>query len=202
MSLRDFLPVSSALRRADGDGGRFRPAEPGLLPDFSAGRGGAPGASGASSATLSVRRRVVGANTFSEDGPAAVVPGDSGRVEAGTAGTSAGVASAGRAGEVAARVSGAERRALRRLPGWLEQMLFALVRTGNRRRNLRPVQPELGLDSVKVARNDLTTADVEVVLVKSERRPARMSAECRGRLLRLWWEEGSRRLRRLGNTLW
>jgi hypothetical protein len=90
-----------------------------------------------------------------------------------------------------------------RFPSWVEQFVMALVRPGNRRRGRRPVQTELCFQSVKVARNDLMTADVEVVMGKPARTRARpgMSAACRARVLRLWWTEGIRRLRQLGGTL-
>jgi hypothetical protein len=89
-----------------------------------------------------------------------------------------------------------------RLPVWVEQVLGSLVRPGNRRRGTRPVQTEMSFERVKVARNDLMTADVEVVSVGSgaSGRPARLSAACRARLLRLWWGQGSERWKRLGNV--
>jgi hypothetical protein len=56
------------------------------------------------------------------------------------------------------------------------------------------------LEGVKVVRNDLTTADVEVV-VRREKAEGRLSLACRRRVWRLWWEQGARHLRRLGNLL-
>lgn len=104
-----------------------------------------------------------------------------------------------------AKVTGAGDRSggrVWRLPVWVEQVLSSLVRPGNRRRGTRPVQTEMTFERVKVARNDLMTADVEVVSVGSgaSGRPARLSAACRARLLRLWWGQGSERWKRLGNV--
>lgn len=104
-----------------------------------------------------------------------------------------------------AKVTGAGDRSggrVWRLPVWVEQVLSSLVRPGNRRRGTRPVQTEMTFERVRVARNDLMTADVEVVSVGSgaSGRPARLSAACRARLLRLWWGQGSERWKRLGNV--
>jgi hypothetical protein len=77
-------------------------------------------------------------------------------------------------------------------------MVLSLLRPGNRRRGTREVQGELCFQSVKVVRNDLATADVEMV------NPARwggLSAGCRARLLRLWWLAGVRRLKQLTHVL-
>lgn len=87
----------------------------------------------------------------------------------------------------------------RRLPGWLEQFLLAVFRPGNRRRSTRTVQTEMCFQSVKVARNDLAMSDMEVVVRSPERRT--MSPDCRARVLRLWWDQGTRRLRRWGQNL-
>lgn len=87
----------------------------------------------------------------------------------------------------------------RRLPGWLEQFLLAVFRPGNRRRSTRTVQTEMCFQSVKVARNDLAVSDMEVVVRSPERRT--MSPDCRARVLRLWWDQGTRRLRRWGQNL-
>jgi hypothetical protein len=84
-----------------------------------------------------------------------------------------------------------------RLPGWLEQLILVVMRSGNRRRSARPVQGEFALRSVTVAKNDLMTSDVEVVVRKSER-PKPLSASCRARLLALWWSPVARRLGRWG----
>jgi hypothetical protein len=88
----------------------------------------------------------------------------------------------------------------RRLASWVEQLLLTLVRPGNRRRGSRPVQTEMQFESLKVARNELTTADVEVVIKIPPRREP-LSTDCRRRVLRLWWEEGMRRFRRLSANL-
>lgn len=87
-----------------------------------------------------------------------------------------------------------------RMPRWVEQILLSLLWPGNRRRGTRPVQTEMPFDTVKVARNDLMTADVEVI-VKPKRLESGLSPACRGRVLRLWWGESARRLRKLSNTL-
>lgn len=89
----------------------------------------------------------------------------------------------------------------RRLPEWLEQMILAVFCPGNRRRGTRPVQTEMAFEAVKVARNDLTTADVEVVVRPAAKPPRPLSAGCRTRLLRLWWTEGANRVRKLGGLL-
>lgn len=192
MSLREFLPVSPAVRRPGDGENRFRFAEPGLVPDFSVGRAGTPNGAGAGVRETS---RPAAAPAAAAESP---LPGPMAAPAApAVPGTRA-------AGEIPAtsRRRGEGLRAGRRLPAWMEQVVLLFVRPGNRRRMTRTVQPDLGFESVKVARNDLATADVEVVLVKSGSRPARLSAECRGRLLRLWWDAGSRHLRRWGNTLW
>jgi len=183
MSLREFLPVSPAVRRPGDGENRFRFAEPGLVPDFSVGRTGTPNGAGAGVREAS---RLAAAPEPPAPGPAPTVPGS--RLSGESPAASGRLVEGSRAG--------------RRLPAWMEQLVLLFVRPGNRRRMTRTVQPDLGFESVRVARNDLATADVEVVLVKPGARPARLSAECRGRLLRLWWEAGSRHLRRWGNTLW
>lgn len=125
----------------------------------------------------------------------------------GSAGPSGGTAPVGRAvsdpSRLRVQASGNPKRAARRLPVWLEQWVLALVRPGNRRRGTRPVQTEFRLETVKVARNDLTTADVEVVARPGRGGdvPPRLSLACRRRVLRLWWEQGARQLRRIGNML-
>ncbi|MBL9138600.1 MAG: hypothetical protein JNK85_22215 [Verrucomicrobiales bacterium] len=87
----------------------------------------------------------------------------------------------------------------RRLPGWLELFLLAVFRPGNRRRSTRTVQTEMCFQTVKVARNDLAVSDVEVVVRSPDRRT--MSPDCRARVLRLWWDQGTRHLRRWGQNL-
>lgn len=89
-----------------------------------------------------------------------------------------------------------------RLPVWCEQLVLTLLGAGNRRRGTREVQTEMDFEGLKVARNDLVTSDVEVV-AKPRPSPARvrLSAACRARVLRVWWEAGARRLRRLSNLM-
>ena len=112
-----------------------------------------------------------------------------------------GAIEAGRTGVALRREgSGTKGRGGCRLPLWVEQWVLALVRPGNRRRGTRVVQSEMDFRSVKVVRNDLATADVEVV-VKGEKGQRALSAACRGRLWRLWWDQGVRRIRRIGNAL-
>jgi hypothetical protein len=77
-------------------------------------------------------------------------------------------------------------------------MVVALLRPGNRRRGTREVQGELCFQTVKVVRNDLATADVEVV---NRAGCGGLSAACRARLLRLWWLAGVRRLKQLTHVL-
>lgn len=86
----------------------------------------------------------------------------------------------------------------RRLPVWLEQLILALTRSGNRRRGSRVVQDEFCLRTVKVAKNDLVTSDVEVV-VRGLEKPKVLSASCRARLMALWWAPVARRLGRWGH---
>jgi hypothetical protein len=86
----------------------------------------------------------------------------------------------------------------RRLPQWIEQVLLVFMRSGNRRRGSRPVQEEFCLGPVKVAKNDLVTSDVEVV-VRGVDKPKPMSASCRARLMALWWAPVARRLGRWGH---
>jgi hypothetical protein len=80
----------------------------------------------------------------------------------------------------------------------LEQVLLVVMRSGNRRRGSRPVQEEFSLGTVKVAKNDLVTSDVEVV-VRGVDKPKPMSASCRARLMALWWAPVARRLGRWGH---
>jgi hypothetical protein len=82
---------------------------------------------------------------------------------------------------------------------WLEQLVLALLRPGNRRRGTRPVQTEMCFEAVRVVRNDLTMSDVEMV-ARREAGP-RLSAGCRARVVRLWWNQGAQQLRRLSHAL-
>lgn len=62
-------------------------------------------------------------------------------------------------------------------------------------------QGELEWGAVKVVRNDLRMADVEVVEVEGDRKrggEVKMSAACRGRIWRLWWGSGMRGWARWG----
>ncbi len=181
MSLRNLLPLSRSFAPTVDRSGRYRRAESGVVPDFSvsAGDGGGVARLGGS-----------------------IEVGSAVRV-AGAAHEAEGVAVARWTGPLADRgvlgrgrpVSSAR---VRRLPAWLEQFLSALIRPGNRRRGTREIQTELSFDRVRVARNDLSTSDVEVVLVRTPRAAESLSAACRTRLLRLWWDQGANRLRRLG----
>ncbi len=163
MSLRNLLPIGRTFEPSGDRLGRFRPAEPGLLPDFSR------------------------ENRAERDGrfvaPDEAVRGETPEV----------------VGAPPARVrTSAKRVPGRRLPQWLEQVLLVFMRSGNRRRGSRPVQEDLFLGTVKVAKNDLVTSDVEVV-VRSVSKPKPMSASCRARLMALWWAPVARRLGRWGH---
>lgn len=177
MSLRTLLPISRSFEPGADRAGRYRPQDAGVVPDFS------------------VRPEVARV-------PAAVAVAEATPVEptmSKSPFTPVGCPTgAGQAGRLAAR-----REAGHRLPLWLEQLLLALMRPGNRRRGTRPrpVQTELAFQRVAVARNDLMTADVEVVPVRPPGRAAGLSAACRSRLLKLWWEQGADRLKRLGGVL-
>jgi len=160
MSLRNLLPIGRTFEPSGDRLGRFRPAVPGLLPDFSRDTKGErenrfPVGDDAVGSlvpeTVSVQRVRVRAS-------AKPVPG-------------------------------------RRLPLWIEQVILVLMRSGNRRRGSRPVQEEFCLGPVKVAKNDLVTSDVEVV-VRAVKKPKAMSASCRARLMALWWAPVARRLGR------
>lgn len=119
----------------------------------------------------------------------------------GSAGTSSGPVGTGAAGTGRAGGSGVRGRRGRRLPLWVEQLVLAVLRPGNRRRGTREVQGELDLRSVKVVRNTLETADVEVVVRSGSGGRRGLSPACRGRVWRLWWDQGMRRIRRIGNAL-
>lgn len=100
-----------------------------------------------------------------------------------------------------ARDGGGKRRG-RRLPGWVESLILMLLRPGrNRRRGTRVVQGELAFQRVRVVRNDLATSDVEVVAVPPSVGRESLSAACRSRVLKLWWDQGAERLKRLGSAL-
>ena len=187
MSLRSLLPLGRTFEPSVERAGRFRPADPGLLPDFTretkAETGEVPGALrgepavGAFAATPALRST---SSTAPAPGSApAPVPAAAPAVSA----------SVGRVREGGRGW---------RLPKWLEQLILVLMRPGNRRRSSRPVQSEFCLRAVTVAKNDLVTSDVEVV-VRKPAKPAAMSASCRARLMALWWSPVARRLGRWGN---
>ena len=159
MSLRNLLPIGRAFRSTPGEGGRYRPAVRGLVPDFSRPGGNPPGVSGGA---------MWGGP---EGGRSADGPG--------------GVATASRGG-----------RRGHRLPRWVEQLVLALLRPGNRRRDARAAAASPSLEGVRVVRNDLATADVEVVVVRPAGRARPLSPECRARLLAAWWAPMAAGLRR------
>jgi hypothetical protein len=174
MSLRNLLPIGRSFAATASRSGRFRSSPPAALPPASA-------RNVASSAPLD---------------PTGLASGAS-RGEAVGGGVSLGM-------NVPSDVGGTMRRPVlrtsgRRLPGWLEQFLLAVFRPGNRRRSTRSVQTEMCFQAVRVARNDLATSDVEVVVRAPERQT--LSADCRARVLRLWWDQGTSRLRRWGQNL-
>ncbi len=78
---------------------------------------------------------------------------------------------------------------------------MALFGPGNRRRLSDSVQTEMDFRGVRVARNDLTASDVEAVPIRAPRAETALSQDCRKRVLRLWFDQGSRRLRRWGASL-
>ena len=83
----------------------------------------------------------------------------------------------------------------------MEQMVLALVKPGNRRRGRRSEQTEWCFETVRVVRNDLTVADVEMVNRLPEEAGGRLSAGCRARLLGLWWGNRVQQLRHWTNAL-
>jgi len=177
MTLHRLLPISRSFASQPGRAGRYRPAGEGMLPDFS----------------VQIETRRAGGLLNRLPGmPATEGPTGPFQIPA-------------------VPVTGARRVGRReprgwRLPVWVEQLVLAFLRPGNRRRGNRAVQGELTFQTVKVARNDLVTSDVEVVLVPSAKAATGLSATglsaaCRSRLLRLWWEQGAQRLRRLGGSL-
>ncbi len=181
MSLRQLLPLSRSFTPASNPFGRSGSVEIGARPDPAASARATPSpvADRPAAGPVPVSRRIV-------------VP-----MRAIAKQKETGVARGGSDPAGGRREMG--RRGFRLM---VEQMLLTLLCPGNRRRGLRPgpVQTEMQFETLKVARNDLTTADVEVV-IKTPGRREPLSAACRGRILRLWWEEGARRLRRLSTTL-
>lgn len=173
MKLHSLLPIGRAFAPAADRSGRYRQAEPGWWTRLGGVEPRLPGRErGVGAAPMAVAERAEAGRAPGPETPAGKMPG-----------------------------AGLRPVARRRLPLWLEQLLLLLVRPGNRRRGSRPVQTEMCFESVKVARNDLTTADVEVVVPSAGGLRARLSPACRRRLVRLWWDQGTRRLRQLGNTL-
>lgn len=204
MSLRSLLPIGRSFEPSGDRLGRFRPAEPGLLPDFSRDSKGAredridnsgPAEVVEAGRILAAASATLGARRATGGGPE-ILAG----VEMNSAGSSdrdpAGVARVGD-GRPRRRVKSQPLEG-RRLPVWLEQLILALTRSGNRRRGSRPVQDEFCLRTVKVAKNDLVTSDVEVV-VRALEKPKALSASCRARLMALWWAPVARRLGRWGH---
>ncbi len=170
MSLLTLLPFGRAFTPSGTRSGRYQPAAAGLVPDFSGSKPSTPAPAPAPAPATAT--------------PPPPPPSDPGA----DSGTPLNPGSARRA-----RAS-----ARKPLPGWLEQLILGLLRHGNRRRGTRPVQAELALQSVTPARNDLTTADLEVVPARRPGGPHGLSPACRQRILRLWWDQGTRRIRRWG----
>lgn len=229
MNLRNLLPIGRTVEPSGERSGRFRPAAPGLLPDFSketpvANRSVAstsvpdPSPSPSPSPLFATAPRhptTVATSAIdaqgrdsagSRDGTPAPAGLDSGRDGGGGRGRPN---DQGRGKPTGKPTGHPTEKAGRRLPLWLEQWIWALLRSGNRRRGTRPVQGELFAEPVKVAKNDLMTADVEVVVraaaasaatppTKPKPKPKAMSATCRARLLGLWWAPVARRLGRWG----
>lgn len=160
-----LLPFGSAFT-AGPRNGRYRPAEAGLVPDFSAPKGHPVAVQKTVSAVPAPAAPIL-------PNPTAAVPND-------------------------APVPPPPRTSRRPLPGWIQDLVLGLLRRGNRRRSERPVQTEFALQSVTPARNDLTTSDLEVVPARRPGGPQGLSPACRQRILGLWWEQGTRRLRRWG----
>lgn len=196
MSLRNLLPISRSFAPSEDRAGRYRPADAGVVPDFSVPSRVTAAAAAAAMATATVPETVAVAGSARLEG----VVGET-RVSGGGARLGVRDSVGGAAGRVLVTRERRGGASGRRLPSWLEHFLASLIRPGNRRRGTRPVQTEMSFDRVRVARNDLTTSDVEVVLVRPARAASGMSAACRTRILRLWWEQSASRLKRWGNRL-
>lgn len=231
MSLRQLLPISRAFKPIQDRTGRYRSTDPGVLPDFASpsAPSTANATSHPAAAEESARRRTVPPQTptpamtrtspFSAPKtstasladearraaasphptlPAVEIPGGPGRARASMVVAPSSAATLPASTPVTVPASAPRGR---RLPEWLEQLLVTVLRPGNRRRGTRPVQTEWSFESLKVARNDLSTADVEVVVAPPPKPPSPLSPGCRTRLLRLWWTEGAHRVRKLGGLL-
>lgn len=68
---------------------------------------------------------------------------------------------------------------------------------GNRRRGGSAAQPELQFGGVRAVRNDLFLSDVEYVPPRR-----RLSPECRGRLLGVWWSRTAGAVGQAVRMLW
>lgn len=164
MRLHTLLPIGTSFQRALDRPIRYRPVRVGLPPDFSARSRGAA-------------ETLLGANGTNR------VTSRTGELQAVIRARSAAPADG----------SSASRTSVRRRWQWAERLgrrvreaAFHLIRPVNRRRNERAIQTELQFSDVKVVRNDLMTADVEVVPANGQP-PRRLSLACRLRLLGLWW---------------
>ena len=184
MRFLSLLPFGRQFTPVDRQSGRYQRAEEGLLPDFSANRSPA----GAPKSQPQLRKGGEAWVAPSKKAPAAPTASPFQAVQPMEA-------------RFPLPILTQPSSHRRRLPVWLEQLLLGLLRPGNRRRGSREVQTELCFQSVTPARNDLITADIEVVSARRPGGPNCLSPACRQRILRLWWEQGTRRIRRLGG-LW
>ncbi len=205
MNLRNLLPIGRTVDPSGERSGRFRPAAPGLLPVFSREAPTESAPMGTPSGTPDGSSAAAG-DALSDANPFAVGRDSAGsrevrKVGMGTAADEISAQTRPKAKAEAkstAKGNANNAKSGRRLPLWLEQWIWALMRSGNRRRGTRPVQGELFSEPVKVAKNDLVASDVEVV-VRVPAKPKAMSATCRARLMGLWWAPVARRLGRLGD---
>ncbi|MCC6231721.1 MAG: hypothetical protein IT580_03710 [Verrucomicrobiales bacterium] len=192
MSLRSLLPIGRSFSPHDHRLGRYRPADPGTLPDFSdvPARSGREGGLEPSSANPEPTPDAAGTPTSTANAPlrSATEPRPTfARTAALTSSRS----------QPARRLPPSGRR----LPLWLENLLMTLFGPGNRRRLSDSVQTEMDFRAVRVARNDLTASDVEVVPIRTPPAETSLSPDCRKRVLRLWFDQGSQRLRRWGSSI-
>lgn len=240
MSLRQLLPIGRAFKPVADRSGRYRPSDPGVLPEFgitgsaaapapekltklqttfqttlrTALPSDAPNAISPPRAMATNRPAAAPAPRFDAAGPAEAPTGTTpaetsllahSRVDGDRHSPEPGAKKALLGGASFLPTTSRSRSGRgsrgRRLPEWLEQVILAVFCPGNRRRGTRPVQTEMAFEAVKVVRNDLTTADVEVVVRPAAKPPRPLSAGCRTRLLRLWWTEGANRVRKLGGLL-
>lgn len=196
MSLRSLLPIGRSFSPHDNRLGRYRPAEPGALPDFSdAVPRSAPPA--AETIPAQVHGSIpVPASDRNSVSPTPLGAGPVGRNPDSTPSPSPAMEQA----RLRRHARGAASSG-RRLPLWLENLLMALFGPGNRRRLSHSVQTEMDFRSVRVARNDLTASDIEAVPIRAPRAETSLSPDCRKRVLSLWFDQGSRRLRRWSSSL-